>query len=135
MVPSNIKQFAIAHFLRFVNPFNYFLCPKKDNETNDVCKEIAENKELLSYAYLYNLKRFGEPYKHFLKRAMVDISYMPSLNDFSKIGDMKLTITTHTKSVAKAVIPIKNCKPNRSHYTYSNVPKTIVPKIQINSIM
>lgn len=73
------KRYAIAHFLRFVHPFNYFLCPKKDCERNNKCKELAEYTPLLAYAHDYNLKLYGDAYGEFLSYCMVDSSYCSRL--------------------------------------------------------
>ena len=63
-------KYAMAHFLRFVHPFNYFLCPKKNCESNDKCKELAEYHALLHYAHDYNLKIYGSKYLEFLSYIM-----------------------------------------------------------------
>lgn len=67
---SEAKRYAIAHFLRFAHPFNYFLCPKKGRECNDKCKELAEYTPLLDYAHDYMLKTFGDAYQEFLSYCM-----------------------------------------------------------------
>lgn len=73
------KRYAIACFLRFAHPFNYFLCPMKNNEINDKCKELAEYAPLLAYAHDYNLKLYGDAYREFLSYCMVDSSYFSGL--------------------------------------------------------
>lgn len=77
------KRYAIAHFLRFVHPFNYFLCPMKNNEINDKCKELAEYAPLLAYAHDYNLKLYGDAYSEFLSYCMVDSSCYSELFDIA----------------------------------------------------
>ena len=69
------KRYAIAHFLRFVHPFNYFLCPKTNRETNNKCKEIAEYQPLLDLAHNYMLDTYGNAYLEYLSYIMVDDRY------------------------------------------------------------
>ena len=78
-VNSKAKRYAIAHFLRFVHPFNYFLCPKKDFEFNDKCKELAEYPPLLCYAHDFMLKMYGNAYREFLDLIMVPQNYNDKL--------------------------------------------------------
>lgn len=68
---DNANKYAIAHFLRFVHPFNYFLCPKKSCESNDRCKELSEYPSLLNYVHDYNLKNYGDKYLEFLSHIML----------------------------------------------------------------
>ena len=75
------KKIAIAHFLRFVHPFNYFLCPKKDCELNNKCKELAEYPPLLHYVHDYMLETFGDAYHEFLALIMVSQEYFQSMFD------------------------------------------------------
>lgn len=81
---SEAKRYAIAHFLRFVHPFNYFLCPKKDYECNDKCRELAEYAPLLNYAHDYMLKTFGDAYREFLSYCMPDARHSSLLFDAAK---------------------------------------------------
>lgn len=67
---TNAREYAIAQFLRFVHPFNYFLCPKKTCEINNKCKELAEYPVLLKYVHDYNLRTFGDKYLEFLELVM-----------------------------------------------------------------
>ena len=75
MVAKDAKKYAIAHFVRFIHPFNYFLSPKKNCETNDKCLELAEYQPLLNYAHDFMLKTYGVAYEEFLKVIMVDAKY------------------------------------------------------------
>lgn len=83
-VHSNAKQFAIAQFLRFVHPFNYFLCPKKNCENNNKCSELAEYYPLLAYAHDYNLNQYGNVYKEYISHIMPDKNLYTNLFDNSK---------------------------------------------------
>lgn len=70
IAPNDANKYAIAHFLRFAHPFNYFLCPQKKYENNDRCKELAEYSALIHYAHDYNLKTYGSKYFEFLSYIM-----------------------------------------------------------------
>ena len=78
---TNAKAYAIAQFLRFVHPFNYFLCPKTTCEINDKCKELAEYPALLKYVHDYNLQTFGDKYLEFLELIMPLQKYNSPLFD------------------------------------------------------
>ena len=103
---ESANKFAIAHFLRFVHPFNYFLCPKKTCEKNNMCKEIAEYTHLLNYAHDYNLAVYGDRYKEFLDLIMpLDIYYKecfnPAYNDILVDYGMNLKQKEKTKVLLK----------------------------------
>ena len=69
------KKYAVAHFVRFVHPFNYFLCPKKTCEINNKCKELAEYQPLLNYAHDFMLNSYGTAYAEFLEVIMAAPDY------------------------------------------------------------
>lgn len=98
------KDFAIAHFLRFVHPFNYFLCPKKMCEENNKCKEIAEYLHLLNYAHDYNLVIYGDRYKEFLDLVMplnvyYEQCFNPAFNDIMVKYGLNLASTQGSRSI------------------------------------
>lgn len=145
---SEAKRYAIAHFLRFVHPFNYFLCPKKGCEYNDKCKELAEYSPLLDYAHDYMLKTFGDAYREFLFYCMPDARYLSPLFDVTKnnihiqIGGIMNEIEDKKK---KHVQEIRLDFQNRdikdfiiehyiSHYTSEEIHEAIAP-LQINVIL
>lgn len=76
---QDMKKIAIAYFLRFVHPFNYFLCVKKGMERNDKCLEIAEYQPLLDYMHDKMLDTFGNEYIEFLNLIMVDKKYTKTM--------------------------------------------------------
>lgn len=43
------KDLVKAHFLRFVDPLNYFIVPGEKFENNSVCKKIGEFDDLISF--------------------------------------------------------------------------------------
>ena len=74
-VRAEAKKYAVAHFVRFVHPFNYFLCPKKTCEINNKCKELAEYQPLLNYAHDFMLDYYGTAYTEFLEICMAAPEY------------------------------------------------------------
>lgn len=75
MTDEDAKKYAIAHFVRFIHPFNYFLSPKKTCEKNNKCLELAEYQPLLNYVHDFMLKTYGAAYEEFLEVIMVDSKY------------------------------------------------------------
>lgn len=124
------KKFVIAHFLRFVHPFNYFLCPKKTCEENNKCKEIAEYTHLLNYAHDYYLAVYGDRYKEFLDLIMPpDIYYKecfnPAYNDILVNYGLNLKQEEKTKGLLKK-------KDENTKTTVNNQYKNIdVPNVDV----
>lgn len=84
----DMKKIAIAHFLRFIHPFNYFICPKKACEVNIMCKELAEYQPLLDNMHDYMLQTYGDAYQEYLSYILVDEKYS---NDMYKVdGKVKV---------------------------------------------
>lgn len=145
------KKFAIAHFLRFVHPFNYFLCPKKTCEKNNMCKEIAEYTHLLNYAHDYNLAVYGDRYKEFLDLIMpLDIYYKecfnPAYNDILVNYGMNLKQEETTKVLLKKKVENSKTTVNNQYknidvvngdvnlkmaFEYLNNPHTSFRKLEV----
>ncbi len=68
-VSAEAKKFLIAHFLRFVDPLNYVILPKKSCE-NFGGKGIAEFQPLLDYIRIKLHQIYGKEYEYFLKLIM-----------------------------------------------------------------
>lgn len=100
------KEIAIAHFLRFVHPFNYFICPQKKLESNSKCIELAEYQPLLDYMHDKMLNNFGYSYIEFLNLAMVDKKYANTLFDTYK-NEIEISYGENVKTQSKQN-PIKN---------------------------
>lgn len=79
LLNDNARKYAAAHFLRFIHPFNYFLCPKKTCERNNMCKDVSEYSPLLDYVHDINLETFGDKYLEFLNLVMADEKYYSPL--------------------------------------------------------
>lgn len=149
--PKEAKDFAIAHFLRFVHPFNYFLCPKKTCEENNMCKEIAEYTHLLNYAHDYNLAVYGDRYKEFLDLIMpLDIYYKecfnPEYNDILVYYGMNLKQEEKTKVLLKKKVENPKTTANNQYknidvvngdvnlkmaFEYLNNPHTSFRKLEV----
>ena len=71
------KKVAIAHFLRCLDPINYFLVP---NQNNTIYKKInagdgsplGENKFVVQFMFTKAHERFGSHFEDFLRKALVD---------------------------------------------------------------
>lgn len=72
------KAVAVAHFLRCIDPINYFLVP---NANNTVYKKIkpddgsplGENKFVVQYMLIKAYERFGATFEDFLNRSLADV--------------------------------------------------------------
>lgn len=148
---ESANKFAIAHFLRFVHPFNYFLCPKKTCEENNMCKEIAEYTHLLNYAHDYNLAVYGDRYKEFLDLIMpLDIYYKecfnPEYNDILVYYGMNLKQEEKTKVLLKKKVENPKTTANNQYknidvvngdvnlkmaFEYLNNPHTSFRKLEV----
>lgn len=84
----DMKKIAIAHFLRFVHPFNYFICPKKNCEANIMCKELAEYEPLLDNMHDFMLQTYGDDYKEYLSYILVDDKYGNDM--YKETGEVKV---------------------------------------------
>ena len=84
MDAANVKKLLVAHFLRFLNPLNYFLCPKDKNgrskkvycEFHDTIKNrvfnnISGYEPLIHFAYQRFKEKYGKVYDDFLKLIML----------------------------------------------------------------
>ncbi len=95
------KDIVKAHFLRFVDPLNYFLVPCVNNQTHTVSihtskkgtpKQIGEYDKLTKYVleqYYNNPIIGGKIYKEYLKKIMADDSY---LNKIISYGNTTINI-------------------------------------------
>lgn len=95
-ISKEAKDVLIAHFLRFVNPLNYFLVPKAKssykgkykiyNEFMNVIKgkedyDIAEYKHLLSFAHNKFKSIYGQCYEEYLKLIMLPEKFFDIVED------------------------------------------------------
>jgi hypothetical protein len=74
-VDDDAVKYSKALFLRFVHPFNYFLCPKPKCQTNNFCSDIAEYEPLQNYAHDYMLSMYGDKYIEYLNMIFPDNKY------------------------------------------------------------
>lgn len=71
-VTSDIKQYLIAEYLRFVHPFNYFLTPKRTCAFSSVTNDIAEYQPVVDFVRDKYAAIYGTAYDEFLNLIMVD---------------------------------------------------------------
>jgi hypothetical protein len=64
-----------AHFLRLVHPINYFLVPKRSNETDIINNDIGEYIKLLQYMYLYTKDKYEDIFESYQKNILFNYSY------------------------------------------------------------
>ena len=72
------KKVAIAHFLRCLDPINYFLVPNNNNAiykkiNPDDGSPLGENKFVVQFMMVKAYERFGATFKDFLDLALADL--------------------------------------------------------------
>ncbi len=139
---SEAQQYAVAEFLRFVHPLNYFLAPKKKNEINNKSNEIAEYQPLLDYAHNYFLSTYQAIYKEFLDLIMVEQRQYSLISVDNEISiQYGLNIGNCDSSYPDANLKNKNSKSignieinninGRIAFTYLTDPNTSFRKLEI----
>ena len=106
-VSEEAKKFLIAHFLRFVDPLNYVLLPKKTCETFGGLG-IAEYQPLLDYIRIKLHQIYAKEYEEFLKLIMAPSA--PVEADGAEVIDLHygLNIAKNNQSkTSKIVSPAK----------------------------
>lgn len=105
-VDESALSYLKAIFLRMACPLNYILTPKKNLHTTEVKvdkNDIGESVQLQQYAMHQFSKLYGDIYKDFLQRIMVNSNY----NFSSRAGDsfigIKYDIHMDGKSVSKPI--------------------------------
>lgn len=68
------KKIAKAQFLRFVDPINYFLVPSRSNSS---VANIGEKDEIVNFMKKKYFDTFGEDYKDFMRKALVNPRDIP----------------------------------------------------------
>lgn len=81
------KKLVIAHFLRFVDPLNYFLVPSEKNEKHDriIAKKIGESPELISYIREKKIEIYGEDTLKEYHSLIRSRNNLKSTKDYSKM--------------------------------------------------
>lgn len=93
---ENEKKMAVAHFLRLVDPINYFLVP---NQTNVVYKKVnksdktplGENNFVVQYMLCRAYERFGNTLVDFLDVALADFDIQEIYSQYSRIANSKIS--------------------------------------------
>ena len=77
-IDANQKAVAIAHFLRCVDPINYFLVPNKNNVVYHEVNAgdgtpLGENRFVVEYMLIKAFERFGDTLEDFLNLSLADV--------------------------------------------------------------
>jgi len=80
------KKIIVAHFLRFIDPMNYFLVP---NQNNINIRVIGENRCVLDYMLKHNFEIYGDYFINFLDLALVNKNIIPNKN-LSDLGEKSI---------------------------------------------
>lgn len=107
------KEVAVAHFLRCLDPINYFLVPNNNNViykkiNPDDGSPLGENKFVVQYMMIKAYERFGSAFKDFLNLALADL-------DIQSVCGTKAAIATAAISVEYA--PRINTSGSTQKYT------------------
>ena len=94
-------EVAKAHFIRFVDPINYFLVPGKNfvvynKQHEDDGAPLGENKYVLDLMTLEASRAFGKTFEEFMKEALVDPDYIKTIKNRYKVNQ---TIDAHYSTV------------------------------------
>ena len=106
-VSEEAKKFLIAHFLRFVDPLNYVLLPKKTCE-NFGGLGIAEYQPLLDYIRAKLHQIYGKEYEEFLKLIMAPSALIKA--DGTEVIDLHYGLNTPKKSPPKDLKIVSSSK-------------------------
>ena len=108
------KEFAVAHFLRLVDPINYFLVPNRYNvlykKVNPSDKSpLGENDFVVKYMLVKAYQRFGETFIDFVDKALVDVDINEACLQHSNVASSEIS--------ADFAVDI-NPHPSSRKYTY-----------------
>ncbi|MCQ2584459.1 MAG: hypothetical protein MJ185_02620 [Treponema sp.] len=125
------KKIARAHFLRFVDPINYFLVP---NSKHISVSKIGENPYLINFMRRRAYEIYGDIYLDFLKAALSDPALISS-ESISSLGSVHLPNFVYSSSIVSNNTPIlpkhnisSEQKKNKKVYIVASAPnnKTFV---------
>ena len=95
------RQIIIAHFLRFVDPINYFLVPNGYNLNG---KSIGEDPKIVGYMKKLYSDLYGHTFLNFLDLSLADKNSIPQkkLYDLGKenLGDIEITDKKKKNSIS-----------------------------------
>lgn len=106
---SEDKALVKAHFLRFLDPLNYYVVPCRDYESNTVCQSIGEHRNLNLYVAEQHASEYGKTaMEEFAKAARIAIS--------NEVADPEEEIDISYSPIKKAssAHPAKTPKPRTS---------------------
>ena len=89
------KKVAIAHFLRCLNPINYFLVPNQNNTIYNKINAsdgspLGENKFVVQFMLIKAYERFGSVFEDFLEKVLADIDIKSIYKQKSSIASAKI---------------------------------------------
>lgn len=114
-----------AHFLRFIDPINYFLVPSGWNDIQ-IGKSVGENKDVISFMIKKRHETFGKKYEEFLDLALVNKEEMISSKSLDELGKVKFILKESTKDDNKNSKKQKSSNKSASH-TIGNTRLTFIP--------
>ena len=114
-----------AHFLRFIDPINYFLVPSGWKDIQ-IGKSVGENKDVISFMIKKRHETFGKKYEEFLDLALVNKEEMISSKSLDELGKAKFTLKESTKDDNKNSKKQKSSNKSASH-TIGNTRLTFIP--------
>ena len=99
------REVAVAHFLRFVDPLNYFLIPGVYHadyiRPQDEPKyQMGENSKLIAFMIEKSFERYKEAYENFLDKALVNRNDIKR-ETLSILGEKELIAKIHKAKTVK----------------------------------
>lgn len=90
------REIAIAHFLRCLDPMNYFLVPNRNNVVykkinSDDGSPLGENKKVVQFMLIKSYDRFGEAFTDFLRLSLADIDICSIYGKKTEIASARIS--------------------------------------------
>ena len=130
--PAVAKDFLIAQFLRFVDPLNYIILPKKQCEDFGG-RGIAEHKPLLEFVQSKMMEIYGDEYTEFLKLIMAPETKTNTCGN-SKIDLTYGLATPKTPAIRKTRPVIKTTDDTETLKIGERVKLQLIPILQGDKI-
>jgi len=130
-ISTNEKEVAVAHFLRFVDPINYFVVPSikhVDYTKVDIDDgfPLGENKHVVSFMRKKQQQRYGSIFDDFLKLALADEKKFVT-DSLHNLGQSKIAARIYSST--KSGYGKKTKRPvSKKVSKYSELTKTLLAK-------